>query len=90
MLTMLRLMIPDIENSNVLYKDSIYAAIGLAAPVLRDHLDFDTFLASTLVAEVQLPSPGYNILRRCQCCAGQEQWSHGKDSGGRKIGCSSC
>ena len=47
-----------------MYKDSIYAAIGLAAPVLEAHLDFDSFLASTLVPEVQIKHSGYNILRR--------------------------
>ena len=45
-------------------KDSIYAAIGLAAPVLESKLDFGTFLTSTLVPEVQIYQPGYNILRR--------------------------
>jgi len=45
-------------------KDSIYAAIGLAAPVLEDKLDFGAFLSSTLTPEVQVKAPGYNILRR--------------------------
>lgn len=45
-------------------KDSIYAAIGLAAPVLENELDFAAFLESTLVPEIQIPQPGYNILRR--------------------------
>lgn len=45
-------------------KDSIYAAIGLAAPVLETHLDFNAFLATTLVSEVQVQDPAYRILRR--------------------------
>ena len=45
-------------------KDSIYTAIGLAAPVLYEQLDFESFLNSTLVQEVQIQKPGYNILRR--------------------------
>lgn len=53
-----------VHNTDVLLKDSIYAAIGLAAPVLERELDFGTFLTSTLVHEVQIQQPGYNILRR--------------------------
>lgn len=48
----------------MLLKDSIYGAIGLAAPVLDQQLDFDPFLSSTLVTEVQISQPGYSILRR--------------------------
>jgi hypothetical protein len=48
----------------VLYKDSVYNAIGLAADILMDHLDFDGFLKNTLIAEVQKQRPGYNIIRR--------------------------
>ena len=55
-----------IQLTDVLLKDSIYAAIGLAAPVLDQHLDFATFLESTLVPEVQIQGAGshINILRR--------------------------
>lgn len=54
------------QNTEILLKDSIYAAIGLAAPVLERNLDFDFghFLNSTLVQEVQIRQSGYNILRR--------------------------
>ena len=54
------------ENPDVLLKDSIYAAIGIAAPVLERNLDFDFgyFLNNTLVQEVQISQSGYNILRR--------------------------
>ena len=47
-------------------KDSIYAAIGLAAPVLdkRPEFDIGRFLENTLVQEVQVQRSGYNILRR--------------------------
>jgi hypothetical protein len=47
-----------------LFKDSVYTAIGLAAAVLHQHLDFNSFLADTIVAEVQKQKPGFNILRR--------------------------
>ena len=45
-------------------KDSLYSAIGLAAMSLEQHLDFNTFLQSTLVTEVQIRQQGYNLLRR--------------------------
>ncbi|MCJ1436845.1 hypothetical protein MMC27_006227 [Xylographa pallens] len=52
------------QNSAILLKDSIYAAIGLAAPVLESELDFGKFLETTLIPEIQIHGPGYNILRR--------------------------
>lgn len=56
----------DVQNTNILEKDSIYAAIGLAAPVLYRYTDFDfgRFLEHVLVQEIQIQLPGYNILRR--------------------------
>lgn len=42
----------------------MYTAIGLAADILLDQLDFDSFVANTLVAEAQKQKPGYNIIRR--------------------------
>lgn len=42
----------------------MYTAIGLAADILLDHLDFDTFISNTLVPEAQKQKPGYNIIRR--------------------------
>lgn len=45
-------------------KDSLYSAIGLATASLEQHLDFNTFLESTLVPEVQIHEQGYNVLRR--------------------------
>ena len=56
--------VANISNTDIFLKDSIYGAIGLAAPVLEKSLDFDAFLSSTLVPEVQKEGPGYNILRR--------------------------
>ena len=54
------------QNTDVLLKDSIYAAIGLAAPVLERNPDFDFgyFLNNILVEELQISRSGYNILRR--------------------------
>ncbi|KAF2859419.1 hypothetical protein K470DRAFT_271591 [Piedraia hortae CBS 480.64] len=52
------------QNNDYLAKDSVYTAIGLAAPVLLDDVDFDRFLNDVLVYEVQKHQPGFNILRR--------------------------
>lgn len=52
------------DTNNVLGKDSVYAAIGLAAPVLEQRFDFAAFLQHSLVPEVQVQNPGCNILRR--------------------------
>ncbi|KAK4504389.1 hypothetical protein PRZ48_005305 [Zasmidium cellare] len=52
------------ENEDVLFKDSVYTAIGLSASVVHQQLDFDAFIRDVLVAEVQKSTPGFNILRR--------------------------
>ncbi|KAK5165907.1 uncharacterized protein LTR77_008831 [Saxophila tyrrhenica] len=52
------------ENENILFKDSVYTAIGLAAPVVHEHLDFDAFIRDVLITEVQKSKPGHNIIRR--------------------------
>ncbi|RAK86197.1 importin 11 [Aspergillus costaricaensis CBS 115574] len=52
------------DNHDVLLKDSLYAAIGLSAASLEQHLDFNKFLETTLVPEVQIQEQGYNVLRR--------------------------
>jgi hypothetical protein len=52
------------QNEDVLFKDSVYTAIGLSAPVVHEHLDFDAFIRDVLIEEVQKQSPGFNILRR--------------------------
>ena len=52
------------DNEDVLWKDSVYSAIGLAAPVVRDHLDFDAFIRDVSIPEMRKERPGYNILRR--------------------------
>lgn len=54
----------DPENREVLLKDSLYSAVGLASASLEQHLDFNSFLQSTLIAEVQIQQQGYNLLRR--------------------------
>ena len=51
-------------NTDVLLKDSLYSAVGIAAACLDDVMDFNTFLRATLVPEVQMTEPNYNLLRR--------------------------
>lgn len=55
---------PDTENRNVVLKDSLYSAVGLAAASLEQHLDFNSFLEKTMVPEVQIHDPEYRLLRR--------------------------
>ncbi|RPB22907.1 ARM repeat-containing protein [Terfezia boudieri ATCC MYA-4762] len=54
------------QHQDILFKDAVYTAIGLAAAVLQQdvNLDFDAFMTNTLVPEVQISQPWYNILRR--------------------------
>lgn len=56
--------VPTIAKDDILMKDAIYTAVGLAANVLHQNLNFDQFVNNTLVEEVQIVRPGYNILRR--------------------------
>ena len=52
------------ENEDVLFKDSVYTAIGLSAAVVHEQLDFDAFIRDVLVQEVQKENSGFSILRR--------------------------
>ena len=52
------------DNEDILFKDSVYTAIGLAADILYDQVDFDAFLENTLVPEAGKQKPGFNIIRR--------------------------
>ncbi|KAK2749690.1 hypothetical protein FQN57_005913 [Myotisia sp. PD_48] len=54
----------DTQNKDILLKDSLYSAVGQAAATLDKELDFNAFLLSTLVPEIQIQEPGYNIIRR--------------------------
>lgn len=52
------------ESSTVVTKDAVYTAMGLSAPVVHQSFDFDAFLTSTLVNDIQQTGPGYKVLRR--------------------------
>jgi hypothetical protein len=52
------------SQSTVVTKDAVYTAMGLSAPVVFQSFDFDAFLTSTLVHDVQQTGPGYKVLRR--------------------------
>lgn len=56
--------VANVDYGDVLFKDSVYTAIGLAAPVIHEHLDFDAFIRDVLVLDVQKEHPGFYILRR--------------------------
>jgi hypothetical protein len=52
------------SQSTILNKDSVYTAMGLCAPAIHQEFDFNGFLTSTLVNDVQQTGPGYKVLRR--------------------------
>ncbi|KAK5942595.1 hypothetical protein PMZ80_005160 [Knufia obscura] len=54
----------SVDNHEVLLKDSLYSAIGIAAACIEDILDFNGFIRNTLVPEVQMDNANYNLLRR--------------------------
>ena len=56
--------VADPNDDRVFFKDSVYTAVGLAGPVLRDHLDFAKFVQDVLVKDVRNSTPGFNIIRR--------------------------
>lgn len=58
------LSVAGTEQSTVVTKDAVYTAMGLSAPVVHQTFDFDGFLTSTLVNDVQQTGPGYKVLRR--------------------------
>jgi Importin-beta N-terminal domain len=54
----------SVSNTDVFIKESLYSAVGIAAACLEDTLDFNEFLCNTLLAEVHINQPHYNLLRR--------------------------
>jgi len=52
------------SQSSVVTKDAVYTAMGLSAPAIFRSFDFDSFLTSTLVNDIQQTGPGYKVLRR--------------------------
>ena len=60
----IKLILSDAPNDDIYYKDSIYSAIGIAAPVLEQQLDFGRLLRSNLVTEAGNQQEDYRIIRR--------------------------
>ena len=56
--------VANASQSTVLMKDSVYTAMGLCAPVIHEEFNFDAFLTSTLVNDIQQTGPGCKIMRR--------------------------
>ncbi|KAL3425415.1 importin-beta domain-containing protein [Phlyctema vagabunda] len=52
------------QGENVVTKDAVYTAMGLSAPVVFQSFDFEGFMTTTLVNDVQRTGPGYKVLRR--------------------------
>ncbi|KAG9233175.1 armadillo-type protein [Amylocarpus encephaloides] len=52
------------EQASVVMKDAVYTAMGLSAPVVFQSFDFDAFLTSTLVKDIQQNLTSYKVLRR--------------------------
>lgn len=52
------------DFGDVLLKESVYSALGIAAPKIHQQFDFDTLLTITLASEVRKAEPNCHILRR--------------------------
>ncbi|KAF7934561.1 hypothetical protein EAE99_003011 [Botrytis elliptica] len=52
------------NGQSVVTKDAVYTAMGLSAAVIHQSFDFDTFLTSTLVNDVQQTGQSWKVLRR--------------------------
>ena len=52
------------NHTTIVTKDAVYTAMGLSAPVVYQKFDFDAFLTSTIVDDVQHTGSGYKVLRR--------------------------
>jgi len=52
------------EDSSIVIKEAVYAAMGCAAAAVHQVFDFDNFLMSTLVRDAQVQDPLAKILRR--------------------------
>jgi hypothetical protein len=50
--------------TSVLTKESVYTAMGLCAAAIHQDFDFNSFLISTLINDIQQTGPGCKILRR--------------------------
>ncbi|KAA8575447.1 hypothetical protein EYC84_004605 [Monilinia fructicola] len=50
------------NGDSVVVKDAVYTAMGLSAAVIHQSFDFDTFLTSTLVNDVQQTGQGWKAI----------------------------
>ncbi|ETS74816.1 hypothetical protein PFICI_13300 [Pestalotiopsis fici W106-1] len=51
-------------QADIMSKESVYTALGIAADYLEKQFDFDEFLRTTLVADIQQQGPLCKVLRR--------------------------
>lgn len=52
------------DQQSLLFKDAVYAAVGLGVNSLYGKLDFEAFTMNRLAVEITDKSPSYKILRR--------------------------
>ncbi|KAI8980480.1 armadillo-type protein [Pilobolus umbonatus] len=52
------------DQQGLLFKDAVYGAIGLGVNSLYGVFDFDQFVSTRLVTELEHTNPGFKILRR--------------------------
>lgn len=56
--------VADSTQHDLIQKDAVYTAMGLAAPVVFEHFDFDHFLTTTLVSDISYQGAAGKVLRR--------------------------
>ncbi|OTA64124.1 ARM repeat-containing protein [Hypoxylon sp. EC38] len=51
-------------EADIVSKEAVYTAMGLAAPLISEQFDFESVLKTTIVADVQRTGPLCQVLRR--------------------------
>lgn len=51
-------------NDQPLMKDAVYSAVGIAAPILEKKFDFNHFLSTTIISDLNQQDPMFSIIRR--------------------------
>ena len=61
---LLQLVNSYVGSDNVLIKDAVYSALGLAASRVHEHFDFNHLLENRITKDMDDTSANYNIIRR--------------------------
>ncbi|KAI1408988.1 ARM repeat-containing protein [Hypoxylon sp. FL1857] len=51
-------------QADIVTREAVYTAMGLAAPMVNEHFDFESTLKTTIVADAQRTGPLCQVLRR--------------------------